>query len=846
MGNNNTRESRPDRPEGHNDGRDRRFDSHIARGILADPRFQMGRTERSFLSMGSSASRSRENADAPFEHRETKQEREARRLERERIQRAQDRERSIREEHVDGGYLVTMGVYVGTEDFNKAVVRQLQIERKLAPFWRGLQDWSPSWAEHQLIAAARGLPIPAADAPPDPALLPRPPPPDSLPTQNLNSLTVEMGPRTLSTASDRSGSGSGSALPSPSTAGPSKGSIKPRARALAAALSVGSRNASSTDLTPREINLPHDPFVNGQPLEVYLYKDATECPICFLTYPPYLNHTRCCDQPICSECFVQIKRADPHLPEHHPDGQARDPNQGLTAEDPPEMLISEPSACPYCQQPEFGVTYEPPPFRRGLAFAASNLASNTAMSSQSSLNSTLTPAPATTGRRRAHSLSVNAPNVITTDRIRPDWATKLATARAHQARRAAAATALHTAAFLIGGNESRSRIRTSRFGRRNAGTNSGGTNTPGGGHSGGATDTAEGHEPNEARSGRNPDVGRRTRMDELEDMMFMEAVRLSLAAEEERKRKVEKNLQKEAKKREKEREKAERKALKKQGKDPYGGGVSGASGSSLSLGLGRKRGNSAASNLRLELTLPGSSSSSSKLVDAPEHKADGSRAEGSKAESSGDKGKGVDRGPQPGASETSSTGSLPIAASSSRGGSHLRHMSNASSLGSSGADSPSGSLRGQGAGDSDAAAKRQSMGGRSESGDGETESEPMFNFRSLAEIVGVNLDDGSSMQQGDVGDGSVRPLSQVPEEEKEEETSAEHVERTLRVETSGLSNESASTAAETTSQTVLPPFLDTPELTITPETPTVEDGGAEDKRLGESHVLAHETTQATH
>jgi hypothetical protein len=127
MGNNNTRESRPDRPEGHNDGRDRRFDSHIARGILADPRFQMGRTERSFLSMGSSASRSRENADAPFEHRETKQEREARRLERERIQRAQDRERSIREEHVDGGYLVTMGVYVGTEDFNKAVVRQLQV-----------------------------------------------------------------------------------------------------------------------------------------------------------------------------------------------------------------------------------------------------------------------------------------------------------------------------------------------------------------------------------------------------------------------------------------------------------------------------------------------------------------------------------------------------------------------------------------------------------------------------------------------------------------------------------------------------------------------------------------------
>jgi hypothetical protein len=37
----------------------------------------------------------------------------------------------MKEEHVDGGYLVTQGVYVGTEDFNKAVVRQLMVG-----FWR--------------------------------------------------------------------------------------------------------------------------------------------------------------------------------------------------------------------------------------------------------------------------------------------------------------------------------------------------------------------------------------------------------------------------------------------------------------------------------------------------------------------------------------------------------------------------------------------------------------------------------------------------------------------------------------------------------------------------------------
>lgn len=61
------------------------------------------------------------------QRRETKQDREARRQEKERLARLKERERSMKEEHVDGGYLVTQGVYVGTEDFNKAVIRQLMV-----------------------------------------------------------------------------------------------------------------------------------------------------------------------------------------------------------------------------------------------------------------------------------------------------------------------------------------------------------------------------------------------------------------------------------------------------------------------------------------------------------------------------------------------------------------------------------------------------------------------------------------------------------------------------------------------------------------------------------------------
>jgi hypothetical protein len=38
-----------------------------------------------------------------------------------------ERERSMQEENVDGGFLVTLGTYIGPEDYSKPVVRQLQV-----------------------------------------------------------------------------------------------------------------------------------------------------------------------------------------------------------------------------------------------------------------------------------------------------------------------------------------------------------------------------------------------------------------------------------------------------------------------------------------------------------------------------------------------------------------------------------------------------------------------------------------------------------------------------------------------------------------------------------------------
>jgi len=92
--------------------------------VLAHRQVRGSRPELSFLSLV----RDRDNAQVLAERpRELKPEREARRLERERLLRLKEREWSVREEHVDGGYLVTLGTYTGVEDFDKAIVRQLQV-----------------------------------------------------------------------------------------------------------------------------------------------------------------------------------------------------------------------------------------------------------------------------------------------------------------------------------------------------------------------------------------------------------------------------------------------------------------------------------------------------------------------------------------------------------------------------------------------------------------------------------------------------------------------------------------------------------------------------------------------
>ena len=665
-----------------------------------------------------------------------------------------------------------------------------QIERRIAPFWRGLNDHSDSWTENQLVAAARGLPIPAPDEIPvqdEPKTSSQAESERKMPEKNINNLTVAMSSRSQSFNSDTSSNLSplqASFPPGPgSSADPasSSGSALFRGRAKTLASLTTSAKTPQGDITPREMQLPKDPYVNGQPIEAYLYKDASECPICFLYYPPYLNKTRCCDQAICSECFVQIKRPDPHVPEHA--DPTAPPSENAEPVDP-EELVSEPAACPFCVQPEFGITYDPPPFRRGLTYvnhpSTHPLANSSAMSSESSLGSFMSNggrmSPSSVSRRRTTSVSATSPLVITTDRVRPDWHQKLATARAHTARRSAAATALHTAAYLMGNRNHEGEGRAlGAFGRRGLLRRTSGPDTPSGNgvsqlnmlalmseRYAASPSAARGEEGEPSMTPGPRGSSRRNRVDDLEDMMMMEAIRLSLASEEERRKKEEKDAKKDAKKKEKENKKAE-KVARKTGIYPSSANQStGGIDSTLSIDASTSQG---------DLSISGKGKATQPI--SSEHKFEHSSYSGPLASASADAQEHLERARAQLLPNDLGQFSSPYSSPPYRP-SHLRTLSNASSSTSSIDGSLPGSLKSDHRGQASSFEVSPNASGINIPSAGSAQDtyisgtppgggaglEPMFNFRSLAAMVGEddkikdasseeNIDGQASNQEGE-------------------------------------------------------------------------------------------------
>ncbi|KAF8427869.1 hypothetical protein EV426DRAFT_372012 [Tirmania nivea] len=550
--------------------------------------------EHALFGLGIVGGSSRSGERTTRNREEEREGREARKREKE-IEREKERQRSLREESCDGGFLVTQGVYTGPQDFKDKVVRHLMLERKLAPFWKGLPDHQDDWTDAQLVAAVKGLPIPGPEVNCEPETPPMVSPGLGGPNASDSALylSVPTGPRSRSHSYTSDSSCKSNNV---------TGSSASRSRSKTVTTPPPMQQVSTTN--PLETNLTGR-YIDGRPIEAVLYKNATECPICFLYYPPYMNRTRCCDYDICSECFVQIKRADPHLPHDH------EPQPGGSQEPPnPDLLMSEPASCPFCKETDFGVVYSPPPFRRGLVYtdslAPSFIGSQTFSpdsSAPQSPGAPSSPVPGV-GPRRKTALASTAAEVVTTDQIRPDWVHKLQSARNHAARRAAAATALHNAAFLLntasnnGSTAGSSGVFSSRRLMRRGGVSQGsespspggsgaGTPRPGGAESLGLGLLGIGSNGGSMRAGGVPAEsrpgGRRARMVDLEEMMLREAIRLSILEEEARKAKEEQEKAKKKKEEgegeEEEGKEGEERLQAARGEGTDGGGESSGSGS---------------------------------------------------------------------------------------------------------------------------------------------------------------------------------------------------------------------------------------------------------------------------
>ncbi|KAG8808224.1 SNF1-interacting protein, partial [Serendipita sp. 401] len=68
------------------------------------------------------------------------------------------------ETRVDQGFLTPHGIYTGPHDWNQHVVGHLILERRLAPFYRPLEDYDENWDDEMILSNRRG-PDTEADQP---------------------------------------------------------------------------------------------------------------------------------------------------------------------------------------------------------------------------------------------------------------------------------------------------------------------------------------------------------------------------------------------------------------------------------------------------------------------------------------------------------------------------------------------------------------------------------------------------------------------------------------------------------------------------------------------------------
>lgn len=298
-------------------------------------------------------------------------------------------------ETVDGGFLFPQGVYNGPQDFKVSVVRELIIRRKMAPFYKGVDGVDPMCSDKELLAALN-ISVPSDSE----TLIDCITDTESIIVDSSAAVKdVILNTKSITLKSDSSDPAVDGDTDSSGTGTDSSDTVN---------------SVSSASLDPEQ--------------QIWLYRNTSECPICFLEYPR-LNNTNCCGYDICTECFVQIKRNPPHPPHSDSDHPAADVLD----------LHSEPAACPFCCHTDFGIVFDAPPFEWGIP-------------------STVDPLPNAKDTKCIvdETEDSTGPFIIKVDTIRPDWGDKLASARRRLARKSAAAKALHQSALIPSGDAGQS------------------------------------------------------------------------------------------------------------------------------------------------------------------------------------------------------------------------------------------------------------------------------------------------------------------------------------------------------------------------------------------------------
>ncbi|KAJ8659912.1 hypothetical protein O0I10_004505 [Lichtheimia ornata] len=251
---------------------------------------------------------------------------------------------------VDFGPVLPNGLYpTALQDYDLRCVRNLILSRKLAPFYKGLPEPPevvvPTFTRPTLLEP----PVPAASS--------------SMSTVSSSTRRAESNggrPRSASSSSCNS----------------SKKQQQQQCHHTAATKPVSERQ-----LRLERMRLQRE----------MLYNNAIECPICFLYYPANINYSRCCDQPLCTECFVQIKR--------------------------PTETPNTPATCPFCMQENFGIIYHPP------AWSEKSRNGNNEPTTlvQEGTRHTTSGVAAAESRPRRATLSHRDPSVVLVDHVRPNW-----------------------------------------------------------------------------------------------------------------------------------------------------------------------------------------------------------------------------------------------------------------------------------------------------------------------------------------------------------------------------------------------------------------------------------------